>query len=42
MTLDVNADLFDSDHEDLADRVDAAVRLRAGTAAAQRLSETAS
>ena len=36
MTLDVYADLFDSDHGDLADRLDAAVRLRAGTAAAQR------
>lgn len=28
MTLDVYADLFDSDHGDLADRWDAAVRLR--------------
>ena len=30
MTLDVYADLFDSDHGDLADRLDAAVRLRRG------------
>jgi hypothetical protein len=29
MTLDVYADLFDSDHGDLADQLDAAVRLRA-------------
>ena len=28
MTLDVYADLFDSDHGDLAERFDAAVRLR--------------
>ena len=32
MTLDVYADLFDSDHGDLADRLDAAVRLRADAA----------
>ena len=36
MTLDVYADLFDSDHGDLADRLDAAVRLRAAPAAAPR------
>ena len=34
MTLDVYADLFDSDHGDLADRLDAAVRLREGPATA--------
>jgi len=35
MTLDVYADLFDSDHGDLADRLDAAVRLRADAEAAR-------
>lgn len=35
MTLDVYADLFDSDHGDLADRLDAAYRLRAGAETTQ-------
>ena len=34
MTLDVYADLFDPDHGDLADRLDAAVRLRRGRSTA--------
>ena len=34
--LDVYADLFDSDHRDLADRLDAAVRLRRGAATGPR------
>ena len=36
MTLDVYADLFDSDHGDLADRLDATVRLRRGAPSAPR------
>lgn len=36
MTLDVYADLFDSEHGDLADRLDAAVRSRADAARAKR------
>ncbi|MGJ7440665.1 tyrosine-type recombinase/integrase [Aquipuribacter sp. MA13-6] len=35
VTLDVYADLFDSDHGHLADRLDAAYRLRAGAETAQ-------
>ena len=35
MTLDVYADLFDSDHGDRADRLDAAVRLRAAAKTAR-------